>query len=268
MPIRLARFLARAGVTSRRGAADLVRAGRVLLNGRPPVGPGDPVDPLADRVTVDGRTLSLPGTVWVALHKPPGYVTSRAATPRYPSVFGFVDGTSTGLVAVGRLDVLSEGLLLFTTDGDAANRLMHPRWQVDRTYYVDVTGRPPVSAEAILARGVALDDGGPPVRPAAWRFDARKSGGVLEVTLREGRTRVVRRMAAELGLGVRRLVRVAYGPVELGDLAAGHVRPLTERELAALYRAIGLPAPAGRSAPAQGPARAAPSRRPRPRGAR
>jgi 23S rRNA pseudouridine2605 synthase len=242
MAIRLARFLARAGVTSRRGAADVVRAGRVLLNGRPPVGPGDPVEPETDRVTFDGRVLSLPHAVWIALHKPPGYLTSRAAAGRYPSVFSLVRGAPDGLVAVGRLDVLSEGLLLFTTDGEAANRLMHPRWQVERTYRVAVTGRPTVAPEEVLARGIALGDERP-VRPVAWRFHGTRGGGSLEVTLHEGRSRVVRRMAAALGLGVRRLVRVAYGPVRLGDVPPGRTRPLTGRETAALYRAIGLAGP-------------------------
>ncbi len=253
MAIRLARFLARAGVTSRRGAADVVRAGRVRINGRPPVGPGDPVDPEADRVTVDGRVLALPRTLWIALHKPPGHVTSRAAAGRYPTVFALLRDAPEGIVPVGRLDVLSEGLLLFTTDGEAANRLMHPRWQVERTYRVEVTGRPPRDAADVLARGVDVGDGAP-VRPVAWRFRAAGGGGALEVTLTEGRSRVVRRMAAALGLGVRRLVRVAYGPVRLGDLAAGRARPLTAGETAALYRAIGLD-PAGGPAPARGRAR-------------
>jgi pseudouridine synthase len=239
MRIRLARFLARAGVTSRRGAADVVRAGRVLLNGRPPLGPGDPVEPGVDRVTVDGRALSLPRTVWIVLHKPPGHVTSRAAGGRYPSVFELVTGAPAGLVAVGRLDVLSEGLILFTTDGEAANRLMHPRWQVERTYRVEVSGRPAVDAAAVLARGVPLP-GEAPVRPSAWRFEGGRRGGTLELTVREGRSRVVRRMAAALGLGVRRLVRVGYGPVRLGELPAGRTRHLSAAEAAALYRAIGL----------------------------
>jgi 23S rRNA pseudouridine2605 synthase len=143
---------------------------------------------------------------------------------------------------VGRLDVLSEGLLLFTTDGDAANRLMHPRWQVERTYHVAVTGRPAVEPRRVLAEGIALEEG-PPVRPTAWRFQDGAGGGTLEVSLREGRTRVVRRMASQLGLGVRRLVRVAYGPVRLGDLAPGRVRSLGQREVAAVYAALGLALP-------------------------
>ncbi len=250
MAIRLARFLARAGVTSRRGAADVVRTGRVLVNGRPPRGPGDPVEPAVDRVTVDGRTLSLPRTVWIALHKPPGLVTSRAAAGRYPTVFTLLPDAPEGVVVVGRLDVLSEGLLLFTTDGEAANRLMHPRWQVERTYRVEVTGRPAPAAREVLARGVDVGDGRP-VRPVAWRFHEGKGGGALELTLREGRSRVVRRMAAALGLGVRRLVRVAYGPVRLGDLPAGRSRRLTGAETAALYRALGM----GPAAPAVAGAR-------------
>jgi len=261
MAIRLARFLARAGVTSRRGAADVVRAGRVLLNGRPPVGLGDPVEPAVDRVTFDGRVLSLPRTVWIALHKPPGYVTSRAAAGRYPSVFSLVHGAPDGLVAVGRLDVLSEGLLLFTTDGEAANRLMHPRWQVERTYRVAVTGRPIVAAGEVLARGITLEDE-EPVRPTAWRFRSGRGGGALEVALREGRSRAVRRIASQLGLGVRRLVRVAYGPVRLGDLPAGRTRPLTEREVAAVYRALHLAGP-GSEAPESRPAGGARPRRAR-----
>ena len=174
MAIRLARFLARAGVTSRRGAADVVRTGRVLVNGLPPRGPGDPIDPVVDRVTVDGRTLSLPRTVWILLHKPPGLVTSRAEAGRYPTVFSLLRDAPEGVVAVGRLDVLSEGLLLFTTDGEAANRLMHPRWQVDRTYRVEVTGRPGPDARQVLARGVDVGDG-EPVRPVAWRFAAARA---------------------------------------------------------------------------------------------
>lgn len=242
-PIRLARFLARAGATSRRGAADLVRTGRVAINGRPPTGPGDPVDPDADRVTVDGRPLTMSDLAWLALHKPVGYVTSRAPTARYPSVFTLLPAASPSLVVVGRLDVLSEGLLLFTTDGELAGRLMHPRWQVPRTYRVWTTGRPPVTEREALARGVPVEDDAP-ARPSAWRFRPDAQGGQLEIRLAEGRSRIVRRMAAALGIGVRRLLRAGYGPIALGTLAPGRSRPLTRREVEALYRAVGLLPPA------------------------
>jgi 23S rRNA pseudouridine2605 synthase len=237
--VRLARFLARAGVASRRGAAELVAAGRVRVNGAVPLGPGDPIEPGRDAVTLDGRPLEITPTVWVVLNKPPGYVTSRCGTPRRPSIFALLDAAPPALVAVGRLDVYSEGVLLFTTDGEAANRLMHPRWQVPRTYRVLVTGRVGPAEDAALARGVPLDDG--VVRPASWRFRPDRRGGELELVLREGRTRVVRRLAAALGLGVRRLLRTAYGPVEIGSLGSGESRSLGERELADLYEAIGLP---------------------------
>ena len=239
--VRLARFLARAGVASRRGAADLVAAGRVAVNGAAPRGPGDPVDPAADRVTLDGRPLVLAEVAWIALHKPPGYVTSRCGTPRYPSIFSLLERAPPSLVSVGRLDVYSEGLLLCTTDGDAAHRLMHPRWQVSRTYRVDVAGRLTEAAKAALAGGVRLADG--PARPERWRFRPAARGGTLELTLREGRSREVRRIAAALGLGVRRLVRTAYGPVRLGDLEPGRSRRLDAREHAAMYAAVHLPLP-------------------------
>ena len=241
--IRLARFLARAGVTSRRGAADLVRAGRVAINGAPPRGPGDPVDPERDRVTLDGRRLGMPVEAWFALNKPPGYVTSRLASARFPTVFDLLPGASRSFVSVGRLDVLSEGLLLFTTDGVLAGRLMHPRWQVPRTYRVWVTGRPRITEREALARGVPVE-GGEPVRPSAWRFLPDAKGGRLEVRLGEGRSRIVRRMAASLGLGVRRLVRIGYGPITLGTLGPGRSRPLRPGEVEALYGVAGLGAPA------------------------
>ena len=244
--LRLARFLARAGVASRRGAADLVAAGRVAVNGAPPKGPGDPVDPGHDRVTLDGRPLALAETIWVALHKPPGYVTSRCGTPRYKSIFTLLRDAPEALVAVGRLDVYSEGLLLCTTDGEAAHRLMHPRWQVPRTYRVEVTGRLGRDGKAALAHGVPVGDEAP-VRPERWRFRASARGGELELVLREGRSRVVRRVAEALGLGVRRLVRTEYGPVALGALERGQARRLGARETAALYAAIGLPHPSSLS---------------------
>ncbi len=241
-PVRLARFLARAGVVSRRGAADLVATGRVRINGALPRGPGDPVDPDADRVTLDGRPLAAAAPEWLALHKPTGFVTSRADGRRFRSVFTLVPGASAALVSVGRLDVMSEGLLLFTTDGDLAARLMHPRWAVPRTYRVAVTGQLGPDQRAALDAGIRLD-AGRPVRPGWWRFAPDRAGGSLELELAEGRNRVVRRLCAALGLTVRSLTRTAYGPVRLGALGAGRSRPLTAAETAALYRAVDLPRP-------------------------
>lgn len=240
--MRLARFLARAGVTSRRGAADLVKAGRVAVNGRPPVGPGDPVDPDHDVVSVDGRAARIASDQWLALHKPPGYVTSRQKTERHPTVFELLKDPPRALVPVGRLDVLSEGLLLFTTDGELAGRLMHPRWSVARAYRVEVTGQLGSSSRSALDRGVRVGDERP-VRPSRWSFKPEGKRGVLDIELVEGRSRVVRRLCAALGLGIRRLVRVSYGPIRLETLPKGRARPLTLRELAALYRSVLLSPP-------------------------
>jgi 23S rRNA pseudouridine2605 synthase len=242
-PLRLARFLARAGAASRRGAADLVASGRVLVNGRAPGGPGDPVDPLRDAVTLDGRELRLASTVHLAVHKPVGYATGRVATGKFPPVFTLLEDAPRALVAVGRLDVMTSGLLLMTTDGELAARLMHPRWGVPRRYRVEVTGRLDEAARAGLERGLLLEGEERPVRPLGWSFSARPRGGVLSLELAEGRSRVVRRMCRQMGLGIRRLVRESYGPVRLGDLASGRSRALSAHEAAALYRLVRLAPP-------------------------
>ncbi len=245
--MRLARFLARAGVASRRGAVDLLDAGRVRVNGRVPTGPGDPIDLLTDTVTLDGRPLEVAAPSWLALNKPAGYVTSRAATERHQSVFSLLKRAPAAMVPVGRLDVYSEGLLLCTTDGDAAHRLMHPRWQVPRVYRVEVVGRLEKTARSALDRGVRLPaeegEAAGVVKPGWWQWRPEGARGELLLELREGRSRVVRRLCTALGLGVRRLVRTAYGPVELGQLEAGKTRPLTPREVHDLYGAIELPVP-------------------------
>ncbi|HWO89687.1 MAG TPA: pseudouridine synthase [Gemmatimonadales bacterium] len=243
MAVRLARFLARAGASSRRGAADLVAAGRVRVNGRPPEGPGDPVEPGRDVVTVDGREVHEAPLVHLAFHKPVRSVTSRRTMGRVPTVFSLLGAVPDALIAVGRLDVMTEGLLLFTTDGELAARLMHPRWSVPRRYEVMVTGAPDESGMAALDRGVDIGEG-PPVRPARWRWNPLPRGGVLELELGEGRSRVVRRVCRALGLRVRRLARTAYGPVSLGALPPGASRPLDRKEIVALYRAVSLEPPA------------------------
>lgn len=240
MTTRLSRYLARAGVTSRRGAAGLVASGKVRINGRPASGPGDPVEE-GDVVTVEGRRVVPVSLRWILLHKPTGYVTSRAPTARFRPVFDLLEKDE-ALVAVGRLDVMSEGALLLTTDGGLAARLMHPRHQVPRRYAVEVAGDPGPEGLAAIRRGVKVDDG-PPVRALDVRFSPGRAGGRLELTLTEGRNRVVRRLCAALGLPVRKLVRTAYGPVNLGDLERGASRPLTGSEVTKLYKSVDLTPP-------------------------
>lgn len=234
--MRLHRALARAGLASRRRAEVLIGEGRVRVNGAiAHVGQG--VDPEADVVEVDGRRVSLrtaPPT-WIVLHKPAGVMTTRSDPQGRRTVFDLVQDVP-GLVYVGRLDLETEGLLLLTTDGTAANRLTHPSAGVERVYVATVTGDAEAAAQK-ARRGVMLHDG--LVLPK--RVTVRAAGGdawLFEVVIAEGRKREVRRLCQELGLSVRRLVRTSFGPVKLGDLATGKSRSLTPGERHAIERLL------------------------------
>ncbi len=231
--MRLQRALARAGVASRRKAEDLIRAGRVRVDGQPAT-IGMSVDPAVQRVTVDGRAVRAAGpTTWLALNKPIGYVVSRSDPEGRRTVFDLLPKVP-GLTYVGRLDVMTSGLLLLTTDGAAAHRLMHPRYAVRRTYWLAVHGADAAAVRAGLGGRIVLD--GRAVR--VEQFRARPAGKAVEVelTLAEGRQRIVRRVAEALGLKVEWLHRVGYGPVRLGRLAEGRWRALTGREIEAIGR--------------------------------
>lgn len=237
-PMRLQKFLARAGAASRRGSEDLMTAGRVTVNGAVVTELGVKVDPAVDRVAVDGVEVRLAdGPVYLALHKPAGVMTTmRDPQGRRTVADLFPPDSPAGLFPVGRLDYDTEGLLLLTTDGDLAHVLMHPRHHVDKTYVATVSGVPDEGDLARLREGIVLDDGA--TAPARARVLERAAGGaVVELTIREGRKRQVRRMLSAVGHPVTRLVRVAFGPVALGGLAAGAVRALTPAEVEALKAA-------------------------------
>lgn len=233
--MRLQRALARAGVASRRKAEELIQAGRVRVDGAVAT-LGSSVDPVRQAITVDGRPVRPVRTAWFALNKPVGYVTSRGDPEGRRTVFDLLPDV-VGLVYVGRLDVMTSGLLLFTTDGTAAHRLMHPRFAVERTYRLAVHGAPAAAVEAALRRPVRVDDRRVAVRRVRVR-EARQAVE-LELTLAEGRRRIVRRLMRALGLKVEWLHRISYGPVRLGRLAPGRWRPLTARELAAIEQLDG-----------------------------
>ena len=234
--MRLQRALARAGVTSRRKAEDLIRAGRVRVDGQVAT-IGQSVDPEAQKVTVDGRPVrAATRTTWIALNKPLGYVVSRSDPEGRRTVFGLLPKVP-GLTYVGRLDVMTSGLLLLTTDGAAAHRLMHPRYAVPRTYWLGVHGADVAEIRAALARPIVID--GRAVQIVESRVRPVKKSIEIELTLAEGRQRIVRRMAEALGLKVEWLHRVAYGPVRLGKLPEGKWRELTRAEIGAIDRLHG-----------------------------
>lgn len=233
--MRLQRALARAGVASRRAAEELITAGKVRVDGKVAT-LGMKVDPAAQKITVGGRAVKQHERRWLAFHKPLGVVTTASDEEGRRTVLDFIPDNS-GLTYVGRLDVMSTGLLLLTTDGEAVHRLTHPRYHIPRRYTALVHGRPTAEITEAVRQNIVID--GRPVVPSEVRVRSGSDGrSIVDLTLVEGRNRIVRRWAEEMGLKVERLARLSYGPVRLGDLAPGRYRPLTPREEASLYKAI------------------------------
>ena len=230
--MRLNAFLARAGVASRRGADELIKAGRVRVNGRP--GELNTFVGAADRVELDGRRLAAQGLAYVLLHKPRGVVTTARDPQGRPTVVDLV-GHPSRIVPVGRLDADTSGALVLMNDGELAHRLAHPRHGVEKVYHALVEGEPGAAAVRRLAAGVELEDG--LTAPARVR---RLGAGRLELVLREGRTHQVKRMCAAVGHPVRRLHRPVYAGLAVEGLAPGRSRELEAGEVRALRRLAGL----------------------------
>ena len=232
--MRLAKYLARAGIASRRASEGIIAEGRVAVDGTVVCDPAFAVAGDAS-VTVDGEPVG-PGPqerVVYAVNKPAGVVSTAADTHGRPTVVELVDAGDRRLYPVGRLDADSTGLILLTDDGDLAHHLTHPRFEVPKCYRVRVSGGPPgPAALAALRAGPELDDG-----PTAPPGVEELGDGVLEITLREGRKRQVRRMCEAVGHPVVELCRVAFGPLELGSMAPGSSRLLDDDEVGRLRSA-------------------------------
>lgn len=236
-PERLQKFLSRAGVASRRAAEELIVAGHVQVNGQVVQTLGEKVIAGRDEIRVDGKLVSPPTSLWyLMLNKPGGVVTTLDDPQGRPTVARFIPAGAPRLFPIGRLDYATTGLLLLTNDGEFAQLMMHPRHHVPKTYRAEVDGVPDAHDLGMLRSGIELDDGR--TAPAGARLvEKRESSAVVEMILREGRKRQVRRMLSAVGHPVRVLHRISYGPVSLGHLAEGSVRALREDEVRALRAA-------------------------------
>ena len=238
--IRLQKVLAAAGIGSRRACEAIIAEGRVSVDGEIVREQGMRVDPETAVIRVDTmRINTASGLVHLALNKPQGMVTAMTDPEGRPTVGDLVANRKERLVHVGRLDADTEGLLLLTNDGELAHRLSHPSFEVPKTYLAEVLGPVARDVGRRLREGIELDDG--LVKVDAFKLvDSNGNRVLLEIVLHEGRKHIVRRMLAEVGHPVQRLLRTAVGPVRLGDQRPGKLRPLTRQELAELYALVGL----------------------------
>ena len=235
MVIRLNKYIADAGVSSRRGADSLIEAGRVKVNGKRITELGFKVDEKS-KVEVDGETISLSSTkTYLALYKPRGVLSTMYDPDGRPSLAELVDFRKERLFHVGRLDKESEGLILLTNDGEITFRATHPSYGLEKTYLVQYDGELPRDAKTTLTKGIELEDGigrvtGYKELPNNW----------LELKIHEGRYHIIRRLMEAVGVEVLRLVRSQFGPILLGDMKEGRWRDLNEVEVTNLYKALNL----------------------------
>lgn len=240
MDMRLQKVLAQAGLASRRQAEHWIQAGRISVNGKVVTTLGTQADPMVDRIAVDGKVINrLEPKVYYVLNKPTGYVSTCDDELGRPTVLDLLKPIKFRLFPVGRLDWDSEGLLLLTNDGDLAQRLLHPRFHIRRTYLAKVEGIP--TAYSLLRLTNAGDPSAPPKRrPTARLFKVGERHAWVEIRLWEGKNRQVRRMCEAVGHPVRRLRRVQFAGLDTIGLSSGQYRPLTLREVHTLKQLAGL----------------------------
>ncbi|MDP9431215.1 MAG: rRNA pseudouridine synthase [Actinomycetota bacterium] len=238
--VRLQKVLAAAGFGSRRACEQLIDDGRVSVNGQPVLQQGVRVRPEQDVLHVDGmRVPTAAAMAYLMLNKPRGMVSAMTDPEGRPNIGDVVRGRSDRLFHVGRLDADTEGLILLTNDGELGNRLTHPSYGVQKTYLADIAAPVPRDLGKRLRAGIELEDG--LARADSFKVVGSAAGRALvEVVLHEGRKHVVRRMLAEAGHPVSRLVRTQFGPIPLGELRPGKTRRLTRDEVGRLYAAVGM----------------------------
>ena len=246
---RLQKVLAHAGVASRRACEQLIADGRVSVDGITVTEPGVRVDPLAQEIRLDGsRILTNPELITLMLHKPAGVVTTMEDPEGRPTVAQYGRDyltehpelpDSLRLVHVGRLDTETEGLLLLSNDGELSHRLMHPSFEIAKTYVAIVEGQVEPWVPRKLRRGIELEDGEAKADRVTVK-DSGPRGSIVEITLHSGKNRIVRRMLDAVGHPVTRLARTRLGPLRLGNLRPGQTRPLSGEEIAALQQEVGL----------------------------
>lgn len=233
---RLNKVIADAGITSRRGADELIHDGRVSVDGEIVRELGVKVDPDNSVVMVDGETITQSLTkTYLALHKPRGVVSTMYDPEGRPSLSDFISLRTERLFHVGRLDKESEGLILLTNDGEMTFRATHPSYGLEKTYLIQYAGRLPKDAEASLLKGIELEDG----LGRVLEFKAL-SPTWIEVTIHEGRYHIIRRLMEAVGVDVLRLIRTRFGPILLGDVLEGRWRDLNKAELVNLRKALNL----------------------------
>ena len=234
--MRLNKIIADAGITSRRGADELIADGRVTVDGRPIRELGAKIDPDNHEVAVDGETITRSLTKsYLVLHKPKGVLSTMYDPEGRPSLADFIDLRKERLFHVGRLDKDSEGLILLTNDGDLTFRATHPSFGLEKTYIIEFEGRLETGVDKVLLKGVELEDG--VGRVLSFKL---LSTNWIEVKIHEGRYHIIRRLMEAVGVEVLRLIRTNFGPISLGDTPEGRWRDLNEQELLNIQKALDL----------------------------
>jgi len=232
---RIQKYLSHAGISSRREAEKLIQEGRVVVNGKRVETLGMKIDPEKDKVKVDNKLVSLTRKIYILLHKPKRYITSLHDPQGRPVVMDLLPELGTKVFPVGRLDYDAEGLILLTNDGDLAQKLQHPKYRIPRTYLVKVKGIPDLKDLIPLTKGIKLEDGF--TLPATVKkMKDGKNNSWIEIMVREGRNRLIKRMFAKIGFPVLKLIRTEFDGLILRGLPSGHFRFLGHSEVTRLMK--------------------------------